>query len=255
MTFALSLGNFYGIDSLVEFFIVLVAFTISYCSYKAYKVTDKKNYGYFSLGFLFIGISFIFKILSNLTLLYKVRFVSYNFIFEAWTKFKYIETINFLSFISYKIFHVLGFLVLFLILTKTDKKEKVFMFLYMSLIVVFFSVYFNFIFHVTLVLLLIFLLEHFYRNHKRINSRNSKIVLNGFLIMLFSHIFLVFSEFHPIFYLIGEILLLIAFSSLLYNQMLIRKNIKNKAYGNVNFSKIIPSKKIKKENETKTNKA
>jgi hypothetical protein len=94
MAFALSLGDFYGIDSLVEFLIIIVAFVISYYSHKVYKIINQKNYKYFSLAFLFLGISFIFKILSNLTIIHKIAIRNANFVFVIWTEFQYMQLIS-----------------------------------------------------------------------------------------------------------------------------------------------------------------
>ena len=72
MVLQVSLGNFYGIDSLVELGIIIVAIMISYQSRKIYKIVNEKRYNYFAWAFLFIAISFVFKIVSNLTIINKV---------------------------------------------------------------------------------------------------------------------------------------------------------------------------------------
>jgi hypothetical protein len=147
MVISLSIGDFYGIDSFVELLMVVVALIIFFYSRKVYKIINNKNYKYFSFAFLSIAIAYIFKILSNLTIKHVLIIEKANLIFTFTSQMRYMEAINFFSYMFYKTFSVIGFLILFLILTKTDKKEKVFMFIYMSLIVVFFSVYYNFIFH------------------------------------------------------------------------------------------------------------
>ena len=227
MALTLGFGNFYGIDSLVEFLIILVSFFISYYSYKIYKIIDEKNYKFLSLGFLLIGVSFIFKILSNLTIMYRVAIERANFIYVIWTQFQYAEMIQFFSFIFFKTFHLIGFLILFLIVSKTDKKEKVLLFLYLSIIVVLFSIYFNFVFHMTLIFLIMSLTMHFYENYKKIKSKNSLLVFTAFLIMLLSHVLFVISDFNPLFYLVGEMGLLVGFLCLLTNQIYLRNKQKN----------------------------
>lgn len=227
MAFMLSLGDFYGFDSLIELLIVIVSFIISFYSHKVYKLIKEDNYRYFSLSFLFIGISFIFKILSDLTVLHKAVIQYYNFVFVVWKQLEFLQQINFFSFILYKIFNLIGFLILFLIVTKTNKKEKVFMFFYMSFITVLFSIYFNFIFNVTLVFILVFLTEHFYQNYRNIKSLNSKLVLIAFVIILISHLFFIFVGIHGFFYLFGEILILFGFLFLLFNHIILNRKVKN----------------------------
>ena len=131
---------------------------------------------------------------------------------------------QFLSFILYKVFFILGFLILFFIVTKTEKKEKMFLFVYFGIITILFSIYFNFIFHLTLIFILTLLITHFYENYKKLKTKNSFFVFIAFLIILIGHILFMFVEIEPIFYLLGEIILLLAFITLLINQI----QLKNK---------------------------
>lgn len=227
MPFNLYLGNFYGIDSFVEFLIIIVSFILSYYSNKIYRLIKNKNYKFFSWAFLLIGISFIFKILSNLTIVHKVTIKKANFIFVLVSELENMQLINFISFIFYKIFYMVGFLILFFILTKDHKKERILFFTYLSFIVVLFSIYFNCIFHITLVLIMIFLVNHFYKNYKKVRTINTFLVLISFIIILVSHVFFIFSEVYSLFYFLGEVFLLIGFLGLLLNQINIKIKQKN----------------------------
>lgn len=227
MIFDFSLGRFYGIDSIVEFLIVIVSFIISYSSYKIYKLINHTNYKLFSMAFLSMSISFIFKILSNLTILYRVRIEQSNSVIIAVSQLQYMQLINFISFIMYKAFNILGFLILFLILSRTYKKEKVILYVYLCILAILFSIYFNFVFYITIAFLLILLTLHFYDNYNEKKSANTLLVFIAFLMMLISHIIFIFSDFQNLFYLVGEILLLISFSNLLINQVKINKQDKS----------------------------
>lgn len=250
MPLALSLGRFYGIDSLVEFLIILVSLIIAYHSNKIYNLIKDKQYRYFSFAFLAIAISFIFKILSNLTIGYRVVIERANFIFVIWYELQYMQLINFLSFIFYKTFHVIGFLMLFFIVTKTRDKEKIFLFIYFSIIAIFLSIYFNFIFHLTLIFILFFLTHHFYENYTRKKSLNTKLVFIAFLLILLGQIFFIFEDAYTLFYLVGEILLLIGFLFLLINQIKLKRKSKkqsenekaNKIRSNKGFARSIAKK-------------
>lgn len=224
MIFNLSLGRYYGIDSIVEMLIIVVSFIIFYYSKKIYKISNEKAYRYFSWAFLFVGISFIFKIFTNFTIFYRVTITSSNLVLFIINPIKYMALINFICFTLFKVFHLIGFLILFLIVTKTINKEKIFLFLYFSLLVVFLSIFFNFIFHITVFMLLLFLCYYFYENNKKIHTKNSSYVLFSFLIILTSHLLFIFSDIHILFYIIGEILLLIGFSGLLINQIRLKAN-------------------------------
>jgi hypothetical protein len=229
-----SIGKFYGIDSIVELLIIIVSLIISYSSYKIYRLIKEDNYKLFSLSFLALAFSFVFKILSNLTIFNQVKIEKANFVIYMVSQWEYMELVNFMSFNLYKIFNIIGFILLFLIITKTSKKEKFFIFIYLSIIAVLFSIYFNFIFHITIAIILLYLTIHFYENYKDKRSTNSLLVFLAFIMMLISHVFFVFSDIDDIFYLIGEFLLLVSFSNLLINQWKMKKN---KVYTRISLRK------------------
>lgn len=226
----LTLGRFYGIDSLMEILIVVVSLTVSLYSHKVYKLLKNKNMKYFSIAFLLIAISLIFKILSNVTLLHQVVIRDLNFVYTITTQLRYMQIINFFSFMIYKTFHVLAFLLIFFIVSKTDTKEKKALFIYFGLIAIFLSIYFNFIFYLTLVFILVFLTMHFYENYKTTGFKNSKLVFLGFLFITISHFILILEQINIYFDLGGEIVMLIGFIFLLINQVKLKeehKSIKN----------------------------
>jgi len=242
MPLALSLGKFYGIDSLIEILMIIVSFIISYYSNKVYRLVKNKNYRLFSFAFLAIAISFIFKILSNLTILHKVNVHVANFMLVVLTEFESMEVINFISLILYKSFYLIGFLILFLILTKTSNREKIFLFFYLSLIAILFSIYFDFIFHLTLIFILVFLTYNFFINYNERKSVNAFLVFFAFLLLSIDHLFFILEDFSPILYLIGEILSLIGFLCLLVNQIKIKNEKTNKVRSNKRYFRNIKRK-------------
>lgn len=213
------------LDSLDEILIILVSLIISYYSRKIYHIINDKNYKLFSISFLIIAIAFVFKIFSDLTILHKIEIENANFVFVIFSQLKYMQLINFISFNLFKIFYLTGFLILFLIVNKENEKGEVVLFFYFSLVTVILSIYFNFIFHLTLLFIITFLIIHFYKNHKKVRNMNSLLVLLAFIILLISHFFFVFSDAYSMLNLIGGIFLLIGFLNLLVNQVkLVRKN-------------------------------
>ncbi|MFA5259346.1 MAG: hypothetical protein WC402_04715 [Candidatus Pacearchaeota archaeon] len=221
----LTLGNFYGIDSLFEFLVIIVASIISLYSYKVYSMLKNKNFKYFSFAFLFIAISFIFKILSNLTILHRVEIANLNSVIVITSQFQYMRLIQFASFIIYKALYLLGALLLFFIATKTKKQNKI-MFVYLSVLVIILSIFMNFVFYLTLVFILTFLTSYYYENYKKNRLTNSFLVFLGFLLLSISQLVLIFSSFRPIIDIFGEILMLAGFLVLLINQIKIKKAAK-----------------------------
>jgi len=243
MHLALSLGKFYGIDSLVETLTIIVCFIIAYYSNKFYRLVKDKNYRLFSFAFLAIAISFIFKILSNLTILHRVNIHVANFMFVILTELESVEIINFISLILYKSFYLMGFLILFLILTKTDDREKIFLFFYFSLITLLFSIYFDFVFHLTIIFILVFLTYNFYINYNKRKNINTFLVFFAFLLLSIDHLFFILEDFNLILYVIGEILSLIGFLCLLINQIKINNEKTNKVRSNKGYLRNLNGKK------------
>ena len=173
-----------------------------------------------STAFVFGWLSWI---ISNITIIHQVIISRPNFIQIVIQEFNEMRYIYFFSSVFYKSFLLLGFLVLFLLMTKTYKKEEVTLFLYLSIISILFSIYFNFIFHLTLVIMLIFITVYFHNNYKKNNSKQSLISYVAFVFILGGNIVDIFYSLNPIIYLSGELLTFIGFLTLFLNHV----NIKN----------------------------
>lgn len=230
MTAVLSLGQFYGIDSVIEILAMLVCFQIAYYSNRIYKIIKGRNYRFLSMGFLFVGISFMFKIVANLTILGRIQVEDLYFITHIFTEISSnIGLVYFFSFSIYKLLYLVGFLFLFFMTTETKNKENIFMYLYLGAITILFSVYFNILFHLTLIITLALLTIGFYENYKKRKTRNSGLVFWAFLVMTLGHVSLLFSDDVSSLYIVGKIILLIGFSALLLNHIRIKNEKKNKA--------------------------
>lgn len=233
MSHLLSLGNFYGIDSLIDIFIVTISLLIFAQSKKIYKIIKEKNFNYFSYAFLSIAIAYFFKIIINLTFVYSISLSHIEFqhcISCIIEQFETIQIIDLFSMILLKTFLIGGFIILFLVSTKgIDKKHKI-LFAYSAGIIILSSIYFDFIFNLTIVLTLITLIIHFYKNFKKTNSKYSKLIFYSFIPILISNLLGIFYEGGTTGYLIQEILLLIGFSILFFthSKFIIKNEKKNK---------------------------
>lgn len=233
MALSFSLGSFYGIDSILDLLIVLVAFLISYQSGKVYKILKEKNYRFFSWAFFSIGLAFLSKIIANLTILNEVKFEHLNFVISITRELQEMQLINFFGATFYKIFLLIGFLILFLLTTRTNKKEDIILYVYFAIITVLFSIYFNFVFHLTLIIILTTLAIFFYNNYKKTHSKNGFLVYLAFLFILISHAVDLFYGLHIFVYLLGEILVFTGFLILLINHTQVKNGKKtNQARGN-----------------------
>jgi len=228
----ISLGSFYGMDSFFDLLIGIVALFIAHQSHKIYRLIKERNYKFFSLAFLTIGIAFMLKIVSNITIIHRVIIQRSNFIITLTSELEQMQIVNFVSFILFKILLLVGFLILFLITTKTKDKEKIFLFFYLAFLSILFSIYFNFIFHLTITILLIFLCIYFHKNYEKKKTRSRHHTLIAFYFILAGHIIDIFYSIISSLYILGETLLLIGFIILLFNHIQVKNEPKkNKARG------------------------
>ena len=226
MVLEFSLGRFYGIDSLLDFAIVVVAFMVSYQGRRVYKILNDRNYKLFSYSFFCIGVAFLLKILVNLTIVHKVIITNPNFVSVIVREVSGTKLINFFSFILYKSFFISGLLILFLIFMKNYKRSDVVLFGYLSVLTILLSIYFNFVFHLTLVVLLINIASYFYENYTKNKSKQSLISFVAFVFILAGNLVDIFYSFSAFIYLFGELLIFAGFVVLFFNHVGIKNEQK-----------------------------
>lgn len=239
MVLEVSLGRFYGIDSVIDSLIVVVALLISFQSWRIHALVREKNFKYFSAAFFLIGLSYLFKVFANVTSVHRVIIQDANFVVVILQQFGYMQLLYFITFTIHKALLVGGFLILFLIFTKTEKRETILVFFYLSFLAILLSIYYDAIFRLTLIVLLVALAVHFYRNHQRIRSTNSLLVFVAFSLIALSNVTGIFQSCYAC-YLINEIILLVGFSVLFANHVKIHnEQEKNKARGRARHARDI----------------
>lgn len=213
----------YNFILIINFFILLVSALISYQSYRNYRFLNVKTFKYFSWAFISITLGYLFKICSSFTIVHKVVIEMSEFSVTFFTNLDFFQDLHIFSLIFHKFFILLGFLILFLTLIKSNKRSEVFLTVYLTIMLLFLSIYFDFIFGLSLVVILVLLTSHFYNNQKKNKTRSSKVVFTAFfLITAGSIISIPYSFYHPE-HLIGELFILFGFLTLLINHL----NIKN----------------------------
>ncbi|MEK6945547.1 MAG: hypothetical protein AABW63_02025 [Nanoarchaeota archaeon] len=236
MPFNISLGNFYGADSLIDLLIVLTCFLVATQSSRIYSITKEKNYRIFSWAFLTIGVAFIFKILTNLTSYYYAVIRQTHFFAFIAEQLARMQVFYFVVFTTYCSLLILGFLTLLLATSRIESKEGMVGFLYLSVFTIVFSIYFYSVFHLALFIIILFLLSHFYHNYRETKSSNSLKILIAFILILISNFVGLFDDITPLMYLADELLLLVGFSIILITHLTIKNGKKkDKAGSNKRF--------------------
>ncbi len=215
---------FQGIDSIIELLSLIVAFMISFMGYKVYKLIKQKKYAYFSTAFFLIGLSYIFKIISELAIY--VKEVQHKiigpFLFSQ-TVLEPVTWIHVYSHATFRLLSAFAILILLAVALNITNKQTLLLFTYFIAAITLISNYAQFIFHLTQAVMLGILVLHFYDNYNKNNTKHAALVAVSFLGMLISHTLFIFMMYDPAIYAIGEAFHLAAFATLLYAFILVKR--------------------------------
>ena len=215
---------FYGFDSIIELIAVIVSVLLVYYSYKCFKLTREKKYLYFSTAFLSLTFAFTIKIIGTLAI-YKpiiTRTALGSSIHQAFTSLTPYN-INAIALIMHFFFMLLGFMILFLIISRlTWKNQRVIaLLLYFVFLATWISIIHYQLFYLTSFVLLSFITYSYYQNYREIKSEKARFVTIAFGILLVSQAFFVFVIYSRIVYVLAELIQLLGFVYLLIPFILI----------------------------------
>ena len=209
---------FRGYDSLIELIAVFTCLLLIYYSYKCYKLTSEKRFWYFSTAFASLTLAFLAKISGTLAIYsISIRNSVIARVIDASIDKVNIFTLNRLAFPFYIFFMLLGFMILFLIVSKLtwQNKRVLALMVYFVFIATWLGIIHYQVFYLTTFVMLCLIAYSYQDNYNKIKSKNSKLVAISFFILLISHAFFVFVIYSKPFYVIAEILQLLGFLFLL----------------------------------------
>lgn len=221
---------FYGKDIVIDIFSIIVLALISVFSIKSYKLNKKnKNYLWFGTSFITLGVSFLFKILTNFTIYYNVIDTK-TLGFFTFT-YKTIQTSDILfsiGFLCYMFLTLLGFFILYEIYQKKHLKQDILLILFFIIVISYFSTSKYFIFHLTSFLFLLLISTNYLENYHKKRKITSKLLALSFLIITLSQLIFIFVNLNKLFYVIAELIQLVGYILLLFTFIGVLKNAKKK---------------------------
>ena len=196
---------FIGIDSLIEFLIILILILISIYSYKTYLFSKNNNYFYLSIAFIAMSLSYLFKIGSNLVFSIIIYEFELTFI-----NYQTLLLFDIITITLHKFLLILSFLLFLYVSCKKEKyKPLVGISLILSALIVIID---SFQLFITLILLINILIIS---NFIYFNKNKNTVLLSFFILITMSYSILILAPFSSIFYVLAEIGLLFSFSTLL----------------------------------------
>jgi len=221
---------FYGKDIIIDIISIVVLLLIAFASLRYYKIIKNRNYLFLTGSFGVLAMSFLFKVLMNINVYYKI--VETKDLGVATTAYQYLkETPNFFkhSFFLYWFSTILGFYILFSIYQKQSASNFL-LGAYLLSVLTYVGYPDYHIFHATL--LVILALISLSQLRKYINKKHfaTRIVALGFGLIALSQAFFVAVEYNLNFYVIGEVMQLAGYICLLITFiMVLRHGKKNES--------------------------
>ena len=217
---------FYLPSTIIDFFSFIVILSISIISLRYYRLNKlNKKYYYLAFSFFLICLSFLFKIITNLTVYYDQISPSNNPVIIKTT----VDTIigynifSHLTFAAFALLNLLGLYYLYSTYQKEQSKSSIFLIGYFILITTYFSHLDYYIFHITALILLSLITTLYVKKYGINKYKNTMLLAYSFGIIALSQIFFIFTTIGKLFYVIGEIVQLGGYALLL---LVLRRAIK-----------------------------
>lgn len=213
-------------DIFIHGFNVLVLLIIAAFSIRFYflKKQENKNYLFFAASFILMAISFLWKIVTDLTVIYEIVKVKQIGIMTITFKTIYTEKVLFVAgHLAHYLFMLLGLYILYVVLNRKSTMNHLFI-LYFIVITTIFSNFSYFIFHLTALVLLMGIAYRYFLIYKSNKRKSTRLLFTSFCVLALSQVLFMPVKLYGNIYiaaqivqLIGFMILLIAFITVLYN--------------------------------------
>lgn len=206
---------FLNFDVLIEGFSFLVLLSFFLLSIRNYKLTRNKKTLFLGIGFLVIAVAEIATILTKLVLYYDTTLVrQVGSAVITYHVVRSVDTFYYIGFFFHKLLTLLGlYLIYRLPLKERAFKDSVLIIFFIIISAVFGNI-FSFIFHLTVIALVILIIDNYYQVYKKNRSEKTKLLILALAVFGVSHSLFVFAPL-PNLYVIAQVLQLASYLTLL----------------------------------------
>ncbi|MCD4760259.1 hypothetical protein K8R33_05240 [archaeon] len=209
---------FYLPSTIIDFFSFIVIISISLISLRYYRLNKlNKKYYYLAFSFFLVGMSFLFKLITNLTVYYdQISPINNPEIIKTTvdTIISY-NIFSYLTFAAFTFLNLLGLYYLYSVYNKEQPKSSIFLIAYFILITTYFSQLNYYIFHLTALILLGLITTLYIKKYQISKYPNTKGLAYSFGIIAISQLLFIFTKIGNLFYVAGEIIQLGGYALLL----------------------------------------
>lgn len=208
-----------GIDLVSAAVLVLTALaSVRYCSH----AKNKRKFHQLTWAFSLIAAAFVLKAFLGVLAHFRIVSPESPFVALVGTILGVGGVGTLIVFVLYHALTLAGFYVLYSIYHKQDTQNTI-AWLYFLTLVIFVSIGANFVFHLTIALMLSFIIYNYINKYKKSKNRITRQLAIGFGIIALSHFLFIF-KFYVELYLVAELLQLIGYITLLSVLVMIKQH-------------------------------
>ncbi len=209
---------FNGYDVGLEIVFAVISLVIAIFAVRLYWKTDQRQIKFFSLAFLFIGLSYLIESVFNYLIITRTA----ESVCRA-VSIESVEIFNALGAYAHMFFKIIGFVILVYLTIRTENRRVLWLLLITSLLVIFLSINPIFVFYLLSSIYLIFITWYYADNYQKNRQLRSLLVVVAFLFLLFSSVHFLIAENYEMFYVIAYVLEFLAYTFILANLYLVLK--------------------------------
>src|SRR3989344_2054983 len=205
---------FLGSDVSIEIFSFVILILISILAFKNYKLSEKKSTLHLGLGFLLIALAELASIAAKFPIYYDFGVVQN--IGSAVVNYDIVRTVDVFYYICFffsRFLTLLGLYVLYKLPLEKISGEF-FLFFYFITLISIMSQSFYYIYNFTALIIIIFIINKYYKIYLKEKAGNTKILVLAFAILGLAQVVFLFSKLAFI-YAVGQMIQLIAYIALL----------------------------------------
>jgi len=204
---------FLNADVLIEGFSFLVLAVFFILCYRYYKLNKKKTFLYLGSGFLLIAIAQLAVILTKFVLYYDTTFTQeVGQLIVTSRVISSVDIFYYIGFFLHKFLTLAGFYIIYR-LPKRNFGDAL-LAIYFLIISAVFSVKAEYVYHITVIVLLVMIARNYYEIYLKNKSGNTKILVTAFVILGLGHLIALLSKMQ-MFYAISNIIELASYVILL----------------------------------------
>jgi hypothetical protein len=211
---------FYGLDSSFEFIAMFITLFIALFTLRIYLLMRQRKYLYFTLSFVMISVSYFIRGATD-WLAYTHFLGKIPNVTAAASKIAAIPTLHSFGFLFHIFLMLAGFMILVAVFMGiTDFLTVSLMFTFAIILTALAQSKFM-AFHLTLIVMLLFIIFHLIRNYQRTRTLNAFLVLYSMTALLAAQVFFMLITIGPFYYVVGHALQLVGFLLLLLTMILV----------------------------------